>query len=177
MEIDKFFSLINTLKHSEREGWKRIGVTGTKDTIASHSFGACLLGMHLAKLENVDCDKVVKLLIVHDLIMKYVPDSTPLDAEYSDKRKLEYENVEKLLLDIPKNIRDEFRALIIEYLDETSKEVIVARQADKLDTLLTVKEYSKDLGQPEIFKEFLENDKGKFKTDIGKKLFEEIQNL
>ena len=57
-----------------------------RDTIASHSFGAALIGWVMAEKEDLDSDKIVKMLIMHDLIMSYVEDYTPEDEEFNSKK-------------------------------------------------------------------------------------------
>lgn len=173
-EFEDFFDDIASLKHSERQGWKDIGVTGTRDTIASHSFGAALLGWSLAEEENLNSDRVVKMLLMHDLIMSYVDDYTPEDEEFESKREKEEKMAEKLFSDIPENIRDEFRDLYREFQDEETVESELAHEADKLDTLLQALNYSEELGEDHL-EEFLESYRDYFRTDTGKEIFRQLE--
>lgn len=49
MGLLKLFQDIHEIKHKEREGWKHIGVEPPRDTIASQSFGAAMVGWLLAE--------------------------------------------------------------------------------------------------------------------------------
>ena len=173
--ILKFFKTINQLKHSEREGWKRIGVNGVKDTIASHSYGATLLGWLRAKKEGMDENKIIKLLLMHDFIMAYIPDYTPRDNTFKDKKNLEKTSFNDMIKNIPDILKDEIKYLFLEYQDEKSKEAIFARECDKIDTLLQASTYSNEI-EEDIMPEFLNSAKDKFKTKEGKIIYENIKN-
>ena len=173
MGLIEFYNAINRIKHIERTGWKQKGVTGVSDTIASHSFGATLVGWTLAKEEGLDADKIIKMLLIHDLIMAYVPDLTPSQAEYTEKRNIENSYAGKLLEDVPASIKDEFSVLFKEYQEEKSAEAIFARECDKLDTLLQAYSYSLTL-EKDIFSEFLKSYKDKIKSKTGNNLIADL---
>ncbi len=173
-ELEKFFKDVNSLKHSERQGWKDIGVQGTRDTIGSHSFGAALLGWSLSEEEKLDSDRVMKMLLMHDLIMSYVDDYTPEDEEFESKSEKEEKMAEKLFSDVPENIRGEFRDLFREFQDEETPESEIAHEADKLDTLLQARKYSEELGEDHLA-EFLDSYKEYFKTGSGREVFQQLK--
>ena len=114
MEMEEFFNCINSLKHTERQGWKDRDIERPLDTIASHSFGAGLIGWFLAEKEDLETDRIIKMLLVHDLIMAYVDDYTPADSEFGSKKQKEQEMAEKLFQNIPDELEKEFRELFYE---------------------------------------------------------------
>ncbi|MFB6241572.1 MAG: HD domain-containing protein [Candidatus Nanosalina sp.] len=175
-ELREFFTDIDELKHTERQGWKDIGVTGTKDTIASHSLGATILGWSLAEEEGTDSDRVVKMLLMHDLIMSYVRDYTPEDEEFTDKKQMEDEQFEKLKQDMPGNIREETAELFHEFRENRTREAQVAHEADKLDTLLQALRYSEELGENHV-EEFLETYTETFETSTGRKIMKQLKEV
>jgi putative hydrolase of HD superfamily len=171
--IIKFYSCIDKIKHIERTGWKDIGVTGVKDTIASHSFGAALLGWIISKNNKLNETKIIKLLLIHDLVMAYMVDYTPNDREYPSKKDIENQNIKSLLKDVPEEIKKEFSDLFKEYQAGKTEEAMLAREADKLDTLFQAYFYSKRLGKNE-FKSFALSYKKYIKSKTGKKIFNEL---
>ncbi len=171
--ILNFYSDINKLKHSERNGWKWMGVKGVKDTIASHSFGATMIGWVLSKAENISVEKIMKLLLTHDLIMAHMPDLVPGDQDYSSKKLIEQNAKNDLISNIPDELKLEFSDLFDEYNSQESEESKLAREADKLDTLFQAYLYSKELGVDK-FKVFLNNYKSYFKSKTGKKLYDDL---
>ncbi|MCK4997422.1 HD domain-containing protein [Candidatus Pacearchaeota archaeon] len=172
----KFYREINKIKNIKRNGWERIGIVNAKDTIASHSFGATLISWVLSKRANLNENKLIKLLLIHDLIMAHVNDTTPADKEHSSKRENENIAFEKLSENIPPEIKEEFRLLFHEYQKEETEEAILARECDKLDTLLQSLMYSEELGKNKL-SEFISSYENKFKSKTGKKIFEDLKKI
>ena len=172
-EIYSFFQDIHEIKHKEREGWKDIGVERPRDTIASHSFGAALIGWTLAEKEGIDSEKLIKMLLIHDLIMAYLPDYKPGDEEFESKKEIEKQRTEKLLEDIPENIREEFEDLLKELQEKKTEEAKFAKECDKIETLLQAAIYSEELGEDHL-EEFLESYKEYFESETGREIFEKL---
>jgi putative hydrolases of HD superfamily len=170
----KFYRDIDKIKHIERRGWSDINIKGIKDTIASHSYGASLLAWVLSKRENLNEDKLIKLLLIHDLIMAHINDFTPKNKEYSSKKEIENESIEKLLKNVPKEIKEEFTSLFNEYQEEKTEEAILARECDKLDTLFQALMYSERLKKDELAK-FISRYKSKFKSKAGKAILKDLE--
>lgn len=173
MDLFTFFNVIEDLKHSERQGWKDKDVERPRDTIASHSLGASLLGWVLAEKEDLDSDKIVKMLVMHDLIMTYVEDYTPGDEEFDSKKEMEREAFDDLIEDIPEVIRDEFTSLFQELQNQETREAKIAKEADKLDTLLQARSYSQESDE-EFFQEFIESYRDYFSSETGRSMLEEL---
>jgi putative hydrolase of HD superfamily len=171
-EMEEFFDVINELKHSEREGWKKRDVDRPRDTIASHSFGAALIAWVLAEGRDLDSEKMIKMLLVHDLIMAYIEDYTPEDEKYSSKKYFERQKKEELLENLPDPIRHEASELIEEIREQETETAVNAKEIDKLDTILQARKYSDKVP----VKEFLEHDREYFKTEEGKKIFQQLES-
>lgn len=175
-EIIDFFEPVEKIKRKEREGWKLAKFKPVIETIGSHSFGAALLGWLLAKKEKLNEEKVVKLLLVHDLVMAYMQDVTPRDKNYERKSEIENSKIAKLLEKIPKEMRKEVETLITEYQKQETEESLLAREADKLDTLLQSLFYSKKKGKNEVFQEFFDHYKKFFRSKSGKKIIKQLES-
>ena len=173
MDLFTFFNVIEDLKHSERQGWKDKHVERPRDTIASHSLGASLLGWVLAEKEDIDSDKIVKMLTMHDLIMAYVEDYTPEDEEFDSKKEMEREAFDDLIEDVPEVIRDEFTSLFQELQNQETVDAELAKEADKLDTLLQARSYSQESDE-EFFQEFIESYRDYFSSETGRSMLEEL---
>lgn len=168
---------MEAIKTKEREGWKQKKVKGVVETIGSHSFGSAMLGWILAIRENMDKEKIIKLLLVHDLVMACMPDITPKDSDYARKKEIENSKIRELLEKIPEELKDEFRLLITEYQSHETPESRLAREADKLDTLLQAFFYSKREGRWEIAQEFLNSYARFIKSKTGKETAKELENI
>jgi len=169
-----FYSNVEKIKHIERNGWKKIGVKGIIDTIASHSYGAQYFGWILAINEGKNSSKIIKMLLIHDLIMAHIDNLTPHQKQYKNKRELENKAAEKLFKTLPEEISTEFKILFNEYQEEKTEEAQLAREADKLETLYQAYFYSKKLKRNEL-QQFVDSYKHKIKSKTGKELLAKIQ--
>jgi len=110
------------------------------DTIASHSFETAIIGMVLAKMENTDENKVLKMCLFHDIAEARTGDANFIHSHYVKQ-------------DEEKVIKDQysgtpFEKEIIEILDEhnkrKSKEAIIAEDADLINQIISQCNYLKD---------------------------------
>lgn len=181
-ELFEFYRPIDKVKHIERKGWRAIGVQGPVDTIGTHSFGAPLIGWVLgarAQFDDNNMLRLIKMLLLHDLVMAYMPDYLPEDASYERKRQIENEAGQELLRTVPEGIRQEFAELFTDYQAETSDLAQFARQCDKLDTLLQALIYSEQLKRDGL-SQFIDSYRDKFtktKPEAGRLVFEELQDV
>ncbi len=173
-DLEDFFEDIDKLKHTERQGWKDREIERPRDTIASHSFGAALMGWKLSEEEDLDTDRVIRMLLMHDLIMAYIEDVTPKDEEFDSKKDREDEMFEELLEDVPENMREEFKQLFQEFRENSTPEAKVAHEADKIDTLMQARKYSEEDEQGYL-KEFIESYREHFSSETGKKIYRELE--
>lgn len=173
-DILNLYRDIEKIKHIQRKGWLKRGVKGVVDTIGSHSYGTTVLGWILAKRENLDENKVIKLLLIHDLIMAHITDYTPKDNQYQSKKEIENKAFNKLIQNVPSDIKEEFIQLFEEYQKEKSEEAKIARESDKLETLFQALIYSEKLGKNEI-SEFIKTYNNKFKSNTGKAILKELE--
>lgn len=173
-ELDRFFGEINSLKHRERQGWKDKDVERPRDTIASHSYGAALIGWFLAEREDLDSDRMVKMLLVHDLVMARMDDLTPEDDEYSDKKSIERERLAQVLEQVPEDFREEARELIEELRDRETTLSRAAKDADRLDTLMQAVTYSEEASSPFI-REFLEHARTDVESDSAREILHRVE--
>ncbi len=123
------------LKRTYRTGYSFLGKG--KETVAAHTFGVLLIGFVLAsRIRGVDLDRVIRLCMVHDL-----PEARTGDANAVHKRYVTIDEdlaVEDMVRDLP--VGGEIRELLREFEEGESLEARVARDADQLDMLLSLKE-------------------------------------
>nr|EGQ40664.1 MAG: putative HD superfamily hydrolase [Candidatus Nanosalinarum sp. J07AB56] len=173
--LENLFEDIESLKHSERQGWKDRRIDRPRDTIASHSFGTALLAWARAEELGFDSDKAVKTLLIHDLIMAHIDDVTPHEEGYNSKKEMEEAKAEDLIQNIPEPMRGEFKDLFNEFQSEDTEFARFCRECDKLDTILQALSYSRKDGE-DYASEFLEFYKNDFDSDSGSKMWKQLES-
>ena len=173
--LEDLFEDIESLKHSERQGWKDRDIDRPRDTIASHSFGTALLAWARAEELGFDSDKAVKTLLIHDLIMAHIRDLTPHEEGYDSKKEMEEAKTEALMQNIPESMRGEFTELFDEFQAQDTEFDRFCRECDKLDTLLQALSYSsKD--REDYASEFLDFYKEEFESDSGSEMWSKLKS-
>lgn len=132
-----FFFEVGTLKKIARSHRQSFLTDDLSDNIASHSHRVSIIGYFLAKAENVDIEKVLTMCVFHD-----VGEARSGDQNWVHKKYVKvYED--EILRDQISNITsdDSLFSTMTEYEERHSFESRIAKDADKLDQYLLVKEY------------------------------------
>ena len=109
------------------------------DTIASHSFEVAITGMVLAKMENVDSDKVLKMCLFHDIAEGRTGDVNFVHSHYTNPD--ENRAIKDQLDMLP--IQEEMTEILKEYEERKTKESIVAKDADLINQTILQCNYLK----------------------------------
>ncbi|MEM2924670.1 MAG: HD domain-containing protein [Methanocellales archaeon] len=128
-DLIDFFLRAMKLKEINRMGWVRVGVE-EPESVAEHSFFLVLLAMVLGKKFNLNCEKLMKMAILHDLGEIETGDITPYDDKAEEKRLQERRSTEALLL-LLSDV--EFLDIWMEYQSLASQEALFLKQLDKLE--------------------------------------------
>jgi putative hydrolase of HD superfamily len=180
-ELVKFLDYISKLKLTVRVGWNMRNVPDMRETIGSHSFGVVLISWIMAKKENADVEKTIKMALIHDLLEGIMGDLTPLDKNYHIKDILEKEALKKLDILLPEELKFEVKTLLNELLENKTKESAIVAEADKLDTAFQAYLYEKKIYGKNIdgstFSEFFDFAQKKCKSDFSKEFLEHIKSL
>lgn len=139
-DVAKFFFELGTLKKTARTGWSVSGIP-KPDTVASHVFRAALIGYTLAEMEKCDKDKVMKMILFHDVPETRIGDLHKVAQNYIDTQEGEMKAAADQSKLLTPAIGKEFLALLNEFNERKTKEAIVARDADYLEAAVTAKEY------------------------------------
>jgi len=141
--LAEFLKYVSKLKLTVRTGWNFYKVPGIRETIGSHSFGVTFIAWVLAKKENVNIDKVIKLALIHDFLEGITGDITPRNKKYKIKHVIEKKAIQKLKKLLPKELETDIEKLINELIECKTKESQIVVQADKLDTAFQAYLYEK----------------------------------
>ena len=138
-----FFAEAGLLKKVKPTGW---WVAGIKDpeSVAEHSFRTAVIGLYLAYLEGADPFKVVTMALFNDIHEARINDLHKMGHYYIDFKDAEKRVFVDQMKSLDKKIRTRLEALRGEYDDQSSRESLIARDADILECLLQAKEYVDD---------------------------------
>lgn len=145
----RFYLLAIQLKNKIRSGWdqKHWNITSERiESIAEHIFGACILALSIdSEFEtHVNIDKVIKMLVLHELGEVIIGDITPYDnITREEKMQREHAAIREVLGNLVK--KDEYYALLLEFDARQTKEAIFAYHCDKLEADMQSKVYQ-DMG-------------------------------
>lgn len=144
-----FYLLATQLKYKIRSGWDETHWNVSKErleSIAEHVYGTCILALSIdSEFEtHLDINKVIKMLVIHELWEVLIGDITPFDnITPEEKMKIEHEAMEKVLGNLIK--KNEFYSLLLEFDAKKTKESIFAHHCDKLEADIQAKVYQ-DMG-------------------------------
>jgi putative hydrolase of HD superfamily len=142
----------NNLKSIPRAGWVMRGVS-EPESVAEHSYGVVLIALALANMsdELLDQRKVLTMAVLHDLAECLVGDM-PVPAQRffapGAKHAAEEAAAADLILTLPGGAS--LLALWREYEARASREALLVRDADRLDTLLQAYVYERRTGNREL---------------------------
>lgn len=97
----RFYLLATQLKYKIRSGWdgKHWNVSKERvESIAEHVYGTCILAISLdSEFEcHIDLNKVIKMLVIHELGEVVIGDITPFDnVSKEEKLRIEHEAVSR----------------------------------------------------------------------------------
>ncbi len=168
-EIVNFFFEAGMLSKTPRSGFQFLG-TG-QQSVAEHSFRVAVIGFALAKLAgDVDVFKVVRMCLFHDLPETRTGDLNYVNKHYVEAR--ESEAIRDLASTLP--FGEEIKELLTELKNNNTREAQLVHDADQLELILELKEQL-DLGN-QYASRWIHFAKERLKTDIGKKLADQITN-
>lgn len=143
--VIKYYVLCNKLKNVIRTGWKDWQVKRERlESVAEHIFGVQMLAIAMkSEFEyDIDLQKVLFMLAVHELEEIVIGDLTLFDISKEEKDKIGHEAVEKVLDCLLS--KEEIKKLILEFDEQKTKEADFAYHCDKLECDLQAKLYDEE---------------------------------
>ena len=110
-DVAKFIFEVGTLKRLHRAWLKMEGVSNP-ESVAEHLHRNSVVGYVLAKLENADADKVMKMCVFHDIPEVRIGDLDKVAQHYIDKDEAELQALKDQQENLPGNIKNEIFSLI-----------------------------------------------------------------
>jgi len=136
-KITDFLYELGTMRKLLRMHRQVLLTDDLSDNIASHSFRVAMIGWMLADAEGADVHKTIGMCLVHDL-----GEIRSGDHNWLHKRYVRVEDTQITKEQLGALPVLELERLSKEYEERKSKESIIAKDADNLDQILLLREYS-----------------------------------
>ena len=123
--VIKFYVLCTRLKKLIRTGWIDWNVKAERvESVAEHVYGVQMLAlaMYSEYKYDIDIEKVIYMLAVHELEETIIGDLTFLQISSQDKVKLGHEAIDKILADLLSG--NEIKELIYEFDERKTPEAL-----------------------------------------------------
>ena len=173
MILDFFKTAIN-LKKIHRQGWIDKLSIQKPESVADHSYSMAIMGMIISDLENYNSEKIIKMILLHDLAESKIGDYTPGQIDLEKKNEIENTAFLKILEDLPVSLKSQYQNFWKEYQENTSPESKIVHQLDKLEMALQAKTYQDEGYSEEQLESFYESVKKEIVNPKLKELFRNI---
>lgn len=171
-KIANYIFELNALKKFEHSGFKLAGIK-SPDTIAEHVQRTALIGFILAGLEKADQARVTLICLCHDNGEARITDLHRVASRYIESKQGELKAFEEQSDNLPSSMANELKSCFREYEACKTREGIIARDADLLETAFQAKEYL-DLGH-KACQNWINNVGKALKTRSAKSVFKTMQ--
>jgi putative hydrolase of HD superfamily len=150
-----------------RSGFHFLG-TGNQ-SVAEHVHRNAMIGLALGLLDGtVDTGKIVQMCLLHDIAEARTSDLNYVHQKYVAAN--EAQAFEDLATTLP--FGDQWRGIMKEYKERQSKEALLAKDADNLEWILSLRE-QEEIGNVRA-KEWIVSAVPRLKTDLAKQLAQQI---
>ena len=157
-----------------RRGWIDKLSINHPESVADHSFSMAIMGMIFSDLENYNTEKILKIILLHDLSESITGDIPPDQILKNEKTILENNTMEKILNNLPESLQKQYSVLWDEYQLNNSKEAKIVHQLDKLEMALQAKIYSNEGYSKEKLDSFFNSAKNEITTPKLLEMFKKI---
>ena len=174
MTILDFFKDASNLKNISRQGWIDKLSIENPESVADHSYSMAIMAMVISDLENYNSEKILKMVLLHDLAESKIGDFTPGQISKEKKEKIENNAFYEMIGKLPRSIKSKYEEIWKEYQQQTSLESQIVHQIDRLEMALQAKMYQKSGSSKENISSFLETAKSEITHPKLKEIFTKI---
>ena len=173
MALD-FFKTAANLKNISRQGWIDKLSLDSPESVADHSYSMAIMSMVISDLENYNSEKILKMVLLHDLAESKIGDYTPDQISKEKKKEMENKAFFEIVRNLPDSVRTQYLKIWQEYQENNSPESKIVHQIDRLEMALQAKLYQKEGHSKEKLYSFFESAKIDIVHPKLKELFRKI---
>ena len=172
--LDDFFKTAANLKNISRQGWIDKLSVNNPESVADHTFSMGIIGMVISDLENLNSEKILKMILLHDLAESKIGDIVPDIMSSEEKQRLENDAFNEIINLLPESIIPNYANIWREYQENSSVESQIVHQIDKLEMVLQAKIYQSQGYPREKLEPFFESARKGITHPKLKELFTQI---
>jgi putative hydrolases of HD superfamily len=140
-DLITFFEYVLRLKSVNRAGWISKVKISDAESVADHSFSACAISMTLSDMLGLDTERVVRMVILHDLAESITGDYLPGEVDKNEKVRKENKAMKAILRYVPRDLSSEYEGIWKEYLLGKTEISRLVHEVDKLEMALQARQY------------------------------------
>ena len=167
----KFFLHIENLKTVKRKGWIIKSKVKEVESVAEHSYAATSIAMIISDLAGTNTEKVMKMMLIHDLPEGIIGDVIP--GENTNKDSDEEDAIRTILGNLPDKMRIDYTEIWNEFKMNKTKEAQIVHEIDKLELIIQLSSY-RDRMSKEAVNEFLQSSEKIIELDLNRELLNEV---
>lgn len=159
------------MKKIQRQGWIDKLSIKNPESVADHSYSMAMMGMIISDMENYNSERILKMILLHDLAESKIGDYIPGQIDLEKKNEIENTAFLKILKDLPDSIISQYQNIWSEYQEKQSHESQIVHQLDRLEMVLQAKTYQDEGYSKEQLESFYESAKKEITNPKLKELF------
>jgi putative hydrolase of HD superfamily len=140
-QLFSFIELALRLKSIKRSGWISKAGISSPESVSDHTYAMCAIGMILSDMLGFDTERVMKMIIIHDLPESITGDHMPGEITRKKKRIEEKRVMISILRQMPSTIRSNYRKLWEEYQTNKTQIAKFVHKLDKLEMAVQANQY------------------------------------
>ncbi len=144
MNIEAIVDFVFELGQLKRERHNGFMLSGVKDpdSVGEHAFRTAQIAFLLAVLEGIDPYKTACIALIHDNAEARIQDRHKVSARYLSSKEAEFQAFSEQIGLLPQSVQQDFAAFFDAYEQRDTREGVVAKDADWLETAFQAHEYA-----------------------------------
>ncbi|HJR48295.1 MAG TPA: HD domain-containing protein [Nitrososphaeraceae archaeon] len=168
VQLLSFFESVLRLKSVKRAGWVSKAGISNAESVSDHTYSMCAMGMILSDMLGLDTERVMKMIIIHDLSESIIGDYMPNEITREKKRLEEGKAMSCILYQLPSVARSSYEMIWQEYQANKTRAAKFVHKLDKLEMAVQSIQYMNQGYSSKVLLQFFASARsslGKFDID------------
>ena len=168
VQLLSFFESVLRLKSVKRAGWVSKAGISNAESVSDHTYSMCAMGMILSDMLGLDTERVMKMIIIHDLAESIIGDYMPNEITREKKRLEEGKAMSCILYQVPSVVRSSYEMIWQEYQANKTRAAKFVHKLDKLEMAVQSIQYMNQGYSSKVLLQFFASARrslGKFDID------------